>query len=104
MSDYKAFREKSVNENVRLIILRALAEENNATLNDSLLERIVKQFGYTKTRDYIHNQLKWLEESAGAVRLTRVETVVMATLTRSGRYHVERVSYLEGVQRPSDIE
>jgi len=97
---YKDF----VDQNVRLIILKALAMETNASLNDSLLERELEVFGYKRTREYLRNQMRWLETEAGAVRISAAGTALIATLTRTGRDHVERRLVLEGIQRPGDVE
>ncbi len=74
---YKDF----VDQNVRLIILKALAMETNASLNDSLLERELEVFGYKRTREYLRNQMRWLETEAGAVRISTAGTALIATLT-----------------------
>ncbi len=97
---YKDF----VDQNVRLIILKALAMETNASLNDSLLERELEVFGYKRTREYLRNQMRWLESEARAVRISAAGTAIIATLTRTGRDHVERRLVLEGVQPPGDVE
>lgn len=97
---YKAF----VDENVRLIILKALAEENNGSLNDALLERELERFGYAKTREYLRNQISWLETEVAAVTTTVAGTALIATLTKNGRYHLERKRFLQGVQQPGDAE
>lgn len=97
---YKAY----VDENVRLIILKALSEEDNASLNDSLLDRELERFGYRKTRDYLRNQLRWLDSEVGAVKVTNAGSAVIATLTSAGRDHVERRRFLIGIQLPGDLE
>jgi hypothetical protein len=99
-TSYKDF----VDQNVRLIILKALAGEDHASMNDALLEYQLELFGYRKTREYLRNQMRWLESEAGAVRLEEAGTALIATLTKTGRYHVERKRFLEGVQRPSDVD
>ncbi len=100
MSGYSAF----IDENVRLIILKALSMEVNGSLNDSLLERELERFGYHKPRSYLRNQLRWLETTGSAVRVNEAGTALIATLTRTGRDHVERRLVLDGVQRPGDPE
>lgn len=98
LDDYDDFTD----QDIRLIILRALAAEDNGSMHEGRLEFELRRFGYTKTRDYIRNQLVWLEKDAGAVK-TRVEgTVMVATIRKAGRAHVERAKFLLGVKRPSD--
>nr|WP_278437064.1 hypothetical protein [Brucella anthropi] len=99
-ADYSTY----VDENARLIILKALAMEINGSMNDSLLGHQLERFGISKPRSYLRNQMRWLENTAGAVRITEAGTALIATLTRTGRDHVERRLVLEGVQRPGDPE
>ncbi len=98
--DYKAW----IQENIRLIILKALAEQENATLNDYGLGKELEGFGYNKTPEFIRNQLLWLEKSVGAVRTWTLGTAMMASLTKAGRWHIERRHTLEGIQAPGDVE
>jgi hypothetical protein len=86
--------------NVRLIILRALAEEVNSSLNDAMLLATLENFGHYRTKDYLRNQLAWLAREVGAVTTREAGTAVIATLTQAGLDHVERRRVLEGVQRP----
>jgi hypothetical protein len=61
---------------------------------------VLETFGHRKSRDYLRDQLRWLEEM-GAVTLTEAGTVLIAELTRRGRDHVERRVVIEGIARPS---
>nr|DAO37997.1 MAG TPA: hypothetical protein [Caudoviricetes sp.] len=99
-AEYRAY----LDENIRLIILKALAAESNASLNDYAIEKALEEFGYNKTREYIRNQISWLETEASAVRTRSPGTAIIATLTKAGRDHLERRRFLVGVQRPSDVE
>ena len=93
-----------VAEDIRLIILRALATEVDYTLNENLLAAELDLFGHRKGRDYIRNELRWLESEAGAITLREAGSVMIATLTQRGRDHVERRVALAGVKRPSPPE
>ncbi|MCV0428852.1 MAG: hypothetical protein K5905_25640 [Roseibium sp.] len=84
----------------RLTILKALTEEDDNRLNETLIERVLETFGHTKSRDYLRTQLKKLED-LGAVKLTEPGSVYVAELLRPGLDHVERRSFLEGVLKPS---
>lgn len=84
----------------RLIILKALAKENDGRLNETILTRVLENFGHLKTRDYVRIQIRKLEEF-GAVKVTEVGSVLVADLLRPGLDHVERRAFLEGVGRPS---
>lgn len=96
MSDYHKF----IAEDVRLIILRELATQTDYRLNDTLLMRVIETYGHRKSRDYLRDQLRWLEE-IGAVRLSEIGLVMIAELTQRGRDHVERRAVIEGIARPS---
>jgi hypothetical protein len=87
--------------NARLIILKALAEQTDYRLNDMILTSELQRFAINKGRGYLKNQLKWLEQEASAVSITKLGTAVIAELTETGLDHVERRQVLEGVARPS---
>lgn len=93
-----------IEENIRLIILKALAGEDSATLNDFLIGKELEGFGYRKTPEFIRNQLLWLEKNVGAVKTWTLGTAMMAELTKAGRWHVERRHLLVGIQNPGDAE
>ncbi|MCR9122990.1 VpaChn25_0724 family phage protein [Oceaniradius stylonematis] len=85
----------------RLIILKALADQNDYRLNDKMLTTVLQQFAINRGRDFTRNQLSWLEENASAVKLIRAGTAIVAELTEAGLDHVERRTVLHGVARPS---
>ncbi|TPQ53034.1 hypothetical protein C2U72_00115 [Prosthecomicrobium hirschii] len=89
-------------EQARLIMLRALDEQPSARLNSDLLIAELEGFGITKTRDWVHEELRCLAE-IGAVRVVDAGSVRVAHLTDKGRDHVERRIVLEGVKRPSPV-
>ncbi|SOC27670.1 hypothetical protein [Stappia indica] len=84
----------------RLIILRALAEETDQQLNETILVAILETFGHRKSREYVRTQLRRLAE-LDAVRLTEAGTIFVATLRRAGLDHVQRRALIEGVGVPS---
>ncbi len=90
-----------IEENVRLVILKSLATEVDYALNEHILLAALEAFGHHKTRDYLRNQLRWLENEVGAVSLKEAGSVLVATITSAGLDHVARRTALEGVQRPS---
>lgn len=87
--------------NIRLIILRALADDPDETLNTHMLQKELERFVYQRSRDFIANQLKWLERETGAVRVVEAGSEVIGQLTEAGRDHLARRRTLHGVQRPS---
>ena len=84
--------------NIRLIILRALADENDYRLNDNLVAMHLESFGHRKPRDSVRDQLRWLEDM-GALTLVEAGTALVAEITRRGLDHIERRTIIEGVQR-----
>lgn len=100
-ADYK----KWVDENIRLIILKDMADpQSGGSTNTYLVQKSLERFNYRKTRDFIRNQFVWLEQSAGAVT-THVEgSEMIATITPAGRDHVLGRQPLAGIQHPSDAE
>ncbi|MDD7908548.1 hypothetical protein PUV47_01355 [Pseudovibrio exalbescens] len=93
--------QEHVNQDVRLIILKALHEQDDYALNSSILQALLESYGHTESRSYIHNQLRWMERNVQAVKLTEAGSILVATLTSAGRDHVERRARLEGIKRPS---
>ncbi|GHE72232.1 hypothetical protein GCM10019059_34800 [Camelimonas fluminis] len=90
-----------IEEEARLIILRTLADQPDNRLNSSLLrDDLANRWAINKQRDWVHLQLDWLAEM-GAVKATRIETVVIAELTTRGLDHVERRTVIPGVKKPS---
>lgn len=97
MVDYIPAKEA----NIRLIILRALADDPDGTLNTHMLQMELERFVYQRSRNYIANQLKWLERETGAVRVVEAGSEVIGQLTETGRDHLAHRITLHGVQRPS---
>lgn len=95
--DYVRLRRESA----RLVILKALAEQMNGSLDSSMLEQILPVFAIKESRVWVHEQLEYLAERE-AVVITRAGTVMIATLTKRGRRHLERDIAIEGVKRPSE--
>ena len=90
-----------IDQDVRLIILKALAEQDDYSLHSEILVMLLEGFGHNVTRDFVHNQLRWLEKEARAVSIIEAGSVLVATLTQRGLSHVQRKTRLEGVKRPS---
>lgn len=89
------------NENVRLILLKALHDQTDGRLNDSLLEVALEAFGVNKSREYLHTQLRWLQDEAQAVILKNIGTAVVAEITEKGENHILRKSLIVGIQNPT---
>lgn len=98
--------EQRSQADARLAILAELARQNDATLNVLSIERVLDAIGIRRSRDWIETQLMRLSE-LGAVTLRTPELpglgkVIVASLTRAGRDHVDRRAPLAGVSNPAD--
>ncbi|MBY6243867.1 hypothetical protein [Methylosinus sp. Sm6] len=90
-----------IREHARLIILRDISEQPDRRWNsEALREDLESRWAITRTRDWVHEELRWLED-IGAVTLVRQSSVQIATLTQKGLDHVERRIVMTGVKRPS---
>ncbi|ETD85770.1 VpaChn25_0724 family phage protein [Rhodobacter capsulatus] len=89
-----------IREQARLIILKALVQQVDETLNSDLMIPELKAFGIRKSREWVHDELAWLSEM-GAVTTVAVGTIMVATLTDKGHRHLDREIAIEGIQRPS---
>ncbi|WP_337267072.1 VpaChn25_0724 family phage protein [Oryzifoliimicrobium ureilyticus] len=96
MSNFDEF----LTQDARLVILKALSQETNNTLNESILTRVLETFGHTRSRQWVRTQIIKLAE-LGAVRTVEAGTVMIATLTQDGLDHVQRRSVIDGIARPS---
>lgn len=100
MSELGTDFARIMREEARLIILKALGEQTNESLNSSILEPVLARFAINMERAWVHQQLDYLE-TMGAVTLISAGTVKIATLTDLGRRHLDRHYAIEGVKRPS---
>lgn len=87
--------------NCRLVILKALGDDAGHTLNSNMLLQTIKAFGIRRGTEYLMTQLAFLEDQAGAVKLAKAGSVVIAELTQKGADHLARDVQIVGVQAPS---
>jgi len=95
--------EETVTEDARLVILRALAEQTDGRLNETIIVAALDSFGHRRSREWTRTQLNKLAE-LGAVTLTDAGSISIASLTRAGQDHVERRSFIAGIKSPSPEE
>lgn len=100
--------EQKCQEDARLAILAELARQRDATLSSLSITRLIDALGMRRTNEWTENQLRRLEDY-GAIRLTESDLpglgrVLIATITRAGRDHVDRRALLAGVSVPADLE
>jgi Fe2+ or Zn2+ uptake regulation protein len=84
---------------MRLVILRSLAETNGYSCNDSILHTILGMFAHKCSRDVVRTQLSWLQEQ-GLVALEKVGETYVATLTQRGADVAAGAASVPGVKRP----
>ena len=92
--------DRIIREDARLIILKALVEQPDGRLNSDLLREALSTFGISKSRDWVHDELRHLAE-LGALKVHEAGSVRIAMLTAKGADHVVRRIVIEGVKRPS---
>lgn len=85
----------------RLCILKELARQIDGRLNEVALVAVLDTFGIRRNREWVRTQLRALDQ-LGGVNVTEAGTVMIATLTKFGRDHVERRAVIDGVARPAD--
>lgn len=95
--------DRIIREDARLIILKALESQPDGRLNSDLLRETLVTFGISKSRDWVHEELRHLAE-LGAVKVHSIGTVRVAEITTKGADHVARRIVIEGVKRPSPPE
>jgi len=91
--------DKILEQDLRMVILRALSEQPDYTCNESILNQIAERYGHVKSRDHMKSQLRWLEDVA-AIELKDVEGFLIAILTRKGQDHVEGRAIIDDIKRP----
>ena len=92
--------DQIIREDARLIVLKALSEQTDERLNSSVLLEIIETYGgIRKTREWLHTELDWMNDM-GAVKTSRIGTIVVAALTERGAQHLDRIVAIEGIKRP----
>lgn len=91
--------QKFAEEDRRLVILRHLAEDQDYTVNSSILQSALEVWGHSVSRDRLHADIAWLSEQ-GLVSFEEVSTVYVATITQRGLDVSLGKSAVPGVKRP----
>lgn len=92
--------DEHLTQDARLVILKALLQQTDGRLNETMLVHVLDGFGHRRSRAWVRTQLLALRE-LGAVTITEAGSVMVAGLTQLGQAHVERREVLDGVARPS---
>ncbi len=89
-----------VTQDMRLVILKALAEDTDYSLTDGLLQDVLGRFSHRVSIDRLRTELAWLAEQG----LLRVELlsdhVRVATMTPRGKDVADGAVVVPGVKRP----
>ena len=92
--------DRIIREEARLIILKALDEQPGGRQNSSILVSVLDMFGITKSREWVHDEMRHLAD-LGAIVVRDAGTVRIGELTTKGADHIARRIVIEGVARPS---
>ncbi|MCK9987410.1 MAG: hypothetical protein AzoDbin1_03882 [Azoarcus sp.] len=87
-------------KDIRLVMLRTLAEMPSYRANSSVLTNMLDQFGHAVTRDQVKTELRWLAEQ-GTIDVNEVGSVLVATLTERGQAVATGRARIDGINRPS---
>lgn len=88
---------------VRLVLLRLLAELPAYEANSSVLREALERYGHCNSRDQVHTELAWLAEQ-GLVTTREIASVVIAMLTTRGLDVAHGRAVVPGVRRPGPID
>lgn len=92
-----SFKE-TVKQDQRLVILRSL-NDLSGTANDSVLQKILAQWGHRISRDQVKTHLYWLNEQE-LVEIESVMSTDVATITSRGVDVADGLSRVPGVGVP----
>ncbi|NBB09332.1 ArsR family transcriptional regulator [Pseudomonas sp. SLFW] len=95
MTPYSDF----LRHDMRLVILRLLAEMPGYRANSSVLNTALDNYGHTASRDQVKTELHWLAEQA-TLTLSDVGPVLVATLTERGQDIAAGRARVPGIKRP----
>lgn len=95
MTPYSEF----LREDMRLVILRLLAEMPAYRANSSVLNTALDNYGHSVSRDQVKTELHWLSEQ-GAVALEDIGPVLVASLTERGQDIAAGRARVPGIKRP----
>ncbi len=86
-------------EDRRLVLLKALAASSGYRAAQFVLVRYCEQFGHTMSQDVARTDLAWLREQ-GLIKLDEPDGVYVATLTARGLDVCSGRAEVPGVARP----
>jgi len=92
--------EQTLQEHLRITILRTLVDDPNYTLNDSMITDLTEAWGFTPSRDKVRTELAWLKEQ-GLVTYENDPHILIVSLTERGADVARGRTVVPGVKRPS---
>lgn len=95
MSNFKDY----LREDMRLLMLRLLAELPAYKANSSVMTAALDEYGHAPTRDQVKTEMRWLAEQ-GLVDCDDLGPVLVATLTERGQDVAKGRAIVPGVKRP----
>ena len=84
---------------VRLVVLRLLADMPAYRANSSVLTMALDRFGHAASRDQIKTEIHWLAEQ-GLLTVEDIGAVLVATITERGVDVARGRAQVPGVARP----
>ncbi len=92
------------NQEIRLTILQLLAQDAGYDLNETILGKLVNEFGYQLSKDALRTHLAWLTEQGLTTVKTVAEYLQVARLTTRGDDAAHGRAIIPGVARPRPEE
>uniref|UniRef100_A0A6H2A4L0 ArsR family transcriptional regulator n=1 Tax=viral metagenome TaxID=1070528 RepID=A0A6H2A4L0_9ZZZZ len=91
--------EELIASDIRLMILRTLAEDADYSHNEVILREVLVMFGHKISQDKLRSELAWLSEQ-GLVKTEEISGLVVAKLTARGADVSSGAAQCPGVKRP----
>jgi hypothetical protein len=95
----KSYRELAM-EDLRLVLLRVLAEAPGYEANSFILAGAAEEFGHHVSTDLLRTELTWLAEQ-GLVSVKTLAAVQVASLSPRGLDVAKGNASIPGVKRPA---
>lgn len=89
-----------INEDRRLAILRFLSEENDYSLNDSVMQDALSAIGHSVSRDVILADFAYLEELSLITSVVIHNKIHVAKITRRGNDVAKGLAQVPGIKKP----
>lgn len=90
---------KLIQEDMRLVVLRVLAEDADYSHNEYVLREALRVCGHSVSQDRLLVELAWLDEQ-GLVAIADTVGVTVAKLTARGLDVARGAAVVPGVKRP----